>query len=137
MDAVRARSIDAAWMAIPEEERRARVLGLRYPPRIKMKIEDKGMQLVSTIERGRMTRYNLTLGQWGRLFQKQGECCAICGAKTPGSGEWHSDHDHVTGKLRGILCRACNNGLGNFRDSLGALQAAFDYLTNPPFTEDI
>lgn len=37
-------------------------------------------------------------------------------------------HDHKTGKIRGLLCRACNHGLGNFLDSIENLEEAINYL---------
>ena len=49
--------------------------------------------------------------------------CDICG-KHGGN----IDHDHDTGIVRGSLCRACNHGLGNFRDSPGLLARALEYL---------
>jgi len=40
----------------------------------------------------------------------------------------HVDHDHASGRIRGLLCVACNNALGAFRESLDIFQAAADYL---------
>ena len=51
--------------------------------------------------------------------------CAICGAV---SGRLFVDHCHTTGNVRGLLCVACNNALGQFRDSVSALRRAIDYL---------
>lgn len=41
------------------------------------------------------------------------------------------DHDHITGKFRGWLCRPCNMGLGLLGDTLQDLQASIDYLMRP------
>jgi hypothetical protein len=51
--------------------------------------------------------------------------CAICGTKTI---DLHVDHDHATGKVRGILCRECNIGLGKFGDSPELMLEAIAYL---------
>lgn len=40
------------------------------------------------------------------------------------------DHDHSTGQIRGLLCNACNKGLGLFHDSIDILESAKRYLQN-------
>jgi len=40
----------------------------------------------------------------------------------------HVDHDHLTGKVRGVLCSCCTQGLGNFREDVAFVPAADDYL---------
>lgn len=63
------------------------------------------------------------------LLARQGGKCAICGTDRPGGrGTFHVDHDHATGKVRALLCNACNTGLGAFRDDPVRLRAAADYL---------
>lgn len=61
-------------------------------------------------------------------FEAQGSKCAICESLTTTGLNWAMDHDHETGKLCGVLCAKCNNGLGQFQDSVGVLQKAIDYL---------
>ena len=50
--------------------------------------------------------------------------CVICGD----TGELVVDHDHTTGKVRGMLCNHCNRGLGHFKDSPMLLEFAAQYL---------
>jgi hypothetical protein len=54
--------------------------------------------------------------------------CAICHEKLEVNRYAHIDHDHKTGKIRGVLCMYCNHGLGSFRDSKVFLRRAIQYL---------
>lgn len=75
-------------------------------------------------------RYGLTLEQWDALFKAQGRCCAICKATTSGWVRgWHTDHDHATDRVRGILCHGCNRLLGYVKDDVSRLHAYIEYLT--------
>ncbi|MDQ1705857.1 MAG: hypothetical protein QOF18_2223 [Frankiaceae bacterium] len=57
------------------------------------------------------------------MIEAQGGTCAVC----PGKPE-HVDHDHETGRVRGILCFNCNQALGNVRDNPTVLKGLIDYL---------
>ena len=75
-------------------------------------------------------KYGLSLQEYEQLVEQQDGRCAICGCDQPaGRGRWHVDHDHTTGKVRGLLCHNCNVGLGNFKDDPRRLEAAVKYLT--------
>lgn len=84
-------------------------------------------------------RYGITEERWQDIFSEQGQACAICRTKDPGKKGWATDHDHTCcaprtkccGQcVRGILCGACNLGLGKFQDNIVFLRAAIDYLDN-------
>lgn len=60
------------------------------------------------------------------LQEKQHGKCAICGKEA--NDNLRADHNHQTGKMRGLLCDNCNWGLGNFKDNTVYLQNAIDYL---------
>jgi hypothetical protein len=72
--------------------------------------------------------YGLTVDQWDTLFESQGRRCAICRSSEPKDRNWHTDHDHSTGKVRGILCRNCNHILGLCCDNPKTLSKAAKYL---------
>ena len=63
---------------------------------------------------GLKRRYGLTLEAWDAMFESQGKRCGCCGSSDPGGGQWHTDHEHLTGLVRGILCRHCNHMLTRF-----------------------
>ncbi len=74
-----------------------------------------------------MTKYyNTTLEEFYNTLQKQDNKCAICGREL--TIKACADHDHSTGKFRGILCVNCNTALGSFRDSVTILANAINYL---------
>lgn len=68
-----------------------------------------------------------------QLLSAQAGVCAIC--KMPETAKWKTrvrqlavDHDHSTGQIRGLLCAACNAGIGNLRNDPTLLKAAAAYL---------
>lgn len=77
--------------------------------------------------------HGITLDDYKNMVQEQNGVCAIC--KNPETvaigGKMLSlsvDHDHETGKVRGLLCTKCNRGLGMFCDDLSNLESATTYL---------
>ena len=71
--------------------------------------------------------YGLSVDQVNEMAERG---CGICGTTDwPGRHQRpHVDHDHKTGKVRGILCSECNTGLGKFRDDPAVLERAIAYL---------
>ena len=78
--------------------------------------------------------FGISLDQYSELFYEQGGQCAICGCEETSvtkSGEikWLAvDHDHETGKIRGLLCHACNIAIGLLKDDVSILQSAINYF---------
>lgn len=68
--------------------------------------------------------------KYEEAYIKQNGRCAICGCKLNSSRytRFAGDHDHRTGKLRGLLCTNCNTALGLFKDSIERLEMAKRYL---------
>lgn len=79
-----------------------------------------------------LKQYGLTEEQYDAMVVAQEGRCAICRCAEPGGNggkHWHIDHDHATGRVRGVLCSECNTGLGKFKDDPNLLEAAVRYLT--------
>lgn len=78
-------------------------------------------------------RFGMTTDDFKLLLSNQGGGCAVCGQKIGMRKNGRHmrlcvDHCHDTGKVRGILCNSCNNGIGRFRDNPVLLRKAADYL---------
>lgn len=73
-------------------------------------------------------KLGVTVEDVQQMWERQNHQCAIC--KVPITLKAHLDHDHTTGKVRGLLCPHCNHGLGKFKDSVENLLAAIEYLRN-------
>lgn len=79
-------------------------------------------------------RYGLTEHDVQALFEQQRGLCACCGnpetaivQRTGKIKMLHVDHDHKTGKVRGLLCQDCNMSLGHLQDSSQRIQMLLDY----------
>lgn len=84
-----------------------------------------------TLRKRTLKKYDLTLEGYDELFRDQKSKCAICKtSKRNRHGTFNVDHNHVTGKVRGLLCDLCNRGLGSFKDNIQALEEAIIYLRN-------
>ena len=80
-------------------------------------------------------RYNIrqrgiTHEQYKAKLAEQGGCCAICHTTSPGKRRRYFcvDHDHVTNRIRKLLCNRCNRGIGWFGDDPVLLRKAAEYL---------
>lgn len=74
--------------------------------------------------------YGIDIEQYNQMLEKQNHTCAICGGVEKFNNSLAVDHDHKTGKVRGLLCTSCNQGIGKLQDSVDVLQSAINYLTN-------
>jgi len=69
--------------------------------------------------------YKITVDQYNQMVITQDGRCLICREKA----KLFVDHDHISNKIRGLLCTRCNVGLGMFRDNVTFLISAKDYLS--------
>lgn len=83
------------------------------------------------------TRYGISKADYDSLLALQGGVCAICklpeemiDPQTVKTKRLAVDHDHVSGKVRGLLCRKCNALIGLAHDSRDLLSSAIAYLSS-------
>lgn len=71
-------------------------------------------------------RYGITIDKYDDMYEQQNGKCAIC--RTEDKGNFAVDHCHKSGKVRGLLCRKCNLGIGQLKDDIEILNNAITYL---------
>lgn len=75
----------------------------------------------------------ITIDQYDETFERQGGVCAICGQPETMKNQYgvrrlSADHDHATGRFRGLLCNNCNRFVGFCDESVGVLKKTIQYL---------
>ena len=73
--------------------------------------------------------FGITFDSFKEMYLRQGGKCKIC--RNTNKNNYKSlavDHDHKTGKIRGLLCESCNGSLGKFLDDVNILKNAIKYL---------
>jgi hypothetical protein len=102
-------------------------------------IESRKAYNIAYADRGKhlklMRLYGISLEEYNQMLSNQGGVCAICRevevCSDPRAGRTIGlavDHDHTTGKIRGILCSKCNKAIGLLKDDTSLLASAIDYL---------
>ena len=74
-----------------------------------------------------LRKYGISLKDRDYMYLCQYGCCKLCGEPVS-LDNIYVDHDHATGRVRGLLCVGCNTGLGLLGDNIEGLQAALKYL---------
>ena len=73
--------------------------------------------------------FGITLQDFNKMFEEQAGCCAICSIHQSGLKQSLCvDHCHTTGRVRGLLCKECNLGIGKLKDDVELLVNAINYL---------
>jgi hypothetical protein len=130
----------ARYRANPEPAReRTRQWRLANPERYAATQEQfrrSGAKKISDRRSHLKRKYGISLEQYEAMLVSQGGGCGICGRTPSGRISLHVDHDHRTGRVRGLLCFKHNNALGDFDDSPYLLRAALRYV-EPPVERDL
>ena len=77
-------------------------------------------------------KFGISREDYDQLLASQDGTCAICGRAPRDDIALHVDHEHGTGRIRGLLCFRCDNALGDFTDHPDLLVAAASYLGPVP-----
>ena len=108
-----------------------------YDPYVILEKQKKIAKKYSQTEKGKLankkgqlkSKYNLSIEEYNNKLKNQNHKCAICGIdEIDLSSKLAVDHDHVTKKIRDLLCINCNTGLGQFKDNVDFLFKAISYL---------
>jgi len=75
------------------------------------------------------SRFGITINQYEMMLERQHYGCKICGQQCTTGRSLAVDHCHQTGRIRGLLCSKCNQGLGMFNDDVNRMNLAAQYLT--------
>ena len=73
------------------------------------------------------TKYGLTTEQHKQMYLDQNGCCAICNEAMP-YDEVQTDHNHVTGKIRDLLCSGCNTLVGRIETHSERINQILEYI---------
>ena len=79
-------------------------------------------------------QYNITIDEYDNLYRQQKGSCKICSKNFP---RLYVDHDHNSGKVRGLLCHNCNLVLGHAFDNTDTLSNAIEYLRDHGSTDQV
>lgn len=84
---------------------------------------------VGFADSNRKQKYGLSRADFDRMRVEQGHACAMCGLHEDANtrATLFVDHDHATGRVRGLLCARCNTGLG-YLETVGFVENAGRYL---------
>ena len=118
----------------PEAKERQRIANAKYraqPGYLAQRRAYKSTQKAKDARRNQLLvkNFGITLDQYNVILEKQGGVCAICLKHSEkGKRSLALDHDHRNGKIRGLLCRFCNQAIGQLDDDVDRLIRAIKYL---------
>ena len=99
-------------------------------------------RLTPHLEKARALRdsFGISLERYQEMLEEQDHKCAICGTSDAGTRKGKPkmlavDHCHDSGKIRGLLCESCNQGIGKLKDDPTILRKAADYIERHKATD--
>jgi hypothetical protein len=132
-----ARESQRRWRAENPGLHRARAKAWKAANRERFEVRNKAWRQANREHLRKQSRvayfrqkYRLTIEQRDDMLAAQGGVCAICRRLETARRGWAVDHCHATGRVRGILCQACNLVLGHAEDDTKMLRSMIEYLEN-------
>ena len=99
----------------------------KHKEKIRQRVRDKHIKDPSIRKFASIKKnYGLSRRDYESILEWQGGGCAFCKRNDI---QMHVDHDHSTGRVRGILCHLCNTGLGLFRENTDVMNRAICYVS--------
>lgn len=100
-----------------------------YVAKYKKEYRVKNKEKIRIARRTRTIKeYGISVDDYNLLLASQNGMCAICCGSASEKRTFHIDHDHITGKVRGILCHSCNTTIGFVNEDIGRLNKIIDYI---------
>ena len=73
--------------------------------------------------------YGIDNDMYLQMLSEQNGCCKICNiSEEENKSKLHVDHNHKTGKVRGLLCSRCNTAIGKFKEDPEIIKRAIEYI---------
>lgn len=107
-----------------KQQYRAKMKSHRVEYNRKYRVNNRDRQKDTTLKR----IYGITIQVYNALLEAQGYTCAICRKSCQSGRALAVDHNHNTGKVRGLLCQKCNVAIGLLGDDFTLLTNAANYL---------
>jgi len=121
----RSRAVAKAWRDANPERHKANVIAWQAANPEKVKVY---------VKTGKVRKYGLTLEQFDEFIRACGGRCPLCNVEFVASSRSREcaciDHCHKSGKVRGVICKRCNIGIGHARENPEILKAWLSYITS-------
>ena len=89
---------------------------------------NKARSLANTREAKLLREYGISVEKYQELLKQQGGLCKICKQLETQQRKLSIDHNHKTGKVRGLLCNRCNVAIGLLNEDIGIIHNVIIYL---------
>lgn len=131
----------ARYRANPEPvKERVREWARQNPDRVRERAREyrlSGRKAVNDRRSHLKRKFGITPETYDEMLADQRGVCAICERPPRDDISLHVDHEHGTGRVRGLLCFRCNNALGDFEDDAVLLLRAADYVVFDPEAREL